>query len=356
MKNQISFAKNEDQKSIRLMWDQCFQEDSVAWRDWYFKYIYKSDNTIIMENDNKLLSMIHINPYPMHMNGKTIQSAALSGVATNEDDRKKGYAGALIRIGLNQMKDRGIAFSFLYPFNYDFYKKFGYEVCYEEKAYRVTCQDEPKYQLRETKDVAVCTQIYSNFCKDLNGYILRNEAYMQIKFDEHYADNNKVYLIMSKDIPIGYCMFKKNDDEIKLEELICNEPHQVAKSISSLFKLPAEYETTIKSVEKNLKVKPHCMGRIIDVISVFDGIPSKNNSVIIEVFDDIIQENNKTFIFNGESGKLQVTLSESVPDYKVDIKELSVIATGYKEGMTDNAKQIFDLLFHKTTHWIKEVC
>ncbi|MCK5130377.1 MAG: GNAT family N-acetyltransferase [Clostridiales bacterium] len=356
MKSKITIAKKEDAKAIRHLWDACFQEDSIQWRDWYFKYIFKPNNTLLLKPNNTIASMIHINPYTMNLNNKSIQSAALSGVATYENQRKKGYAGLLIQEGLKQIHKKGIAFSFLYPFNYDFYKKFGYDICYSTSTYICNSNDKTSYTLEPLNNISEAVAVYDKFCKDLNGYIERNTEYMKIKLEEHYADDNKAYIMLDQDKVIGYCLLKINSRKVEAEELISLRPHEAAKAISYQFQKSIEYESPIPDVSLNSTTKPHCMGRIINVVEVFQGVASKKNYMIVRVIDNIISENNKTYLFDGTSGRLEICMTEKKPEYSIDIKALSKIAVGYKQGLSGDALQIYNQLFDEKIPWIKEIC
>ncbi len=356
VKSSIRSAKDSDYDKIRNLWDACFDEDSKLWRDWYFKYIYKPQNTMLLINDNKLSSMIHINPYDMNLNKKKIKAAALSGVATYKDQRKKGYAGKLIEKGLIEMQKRDIAFSFLYPFNYDFYRKFGYELCYMQNKYIINSDSADNYSFEKINNDTDIAEFYNQYCFNLNGYILRDEKYMQIKLAEQYADKNPVYLILKEKEKIGYCMLEINNDKLILEELICENPLGVAKALSFKYKLPAEFENPDNNIKADKKLIPYCMGRVINVISVFKNIISKKQCLKIRITDDTIDENNNTYIFDGRLKRLKLSKTDDAADFILDIKDISQIALGYKNGMNEITKNIYELLFYEKKPWIKEVC
>lgn len=356
MKNDIRFASKNDFDDIRLLWDASFEEDSKKWRDWYFEYIYMPENVLLFLNDDKLASMSHINPYPMMLNSKKIMSAALAGVATYANMRKKGYAAILINESLHEMKKRGIAFSFLYPFNYDFYRKYGYELCYENNIYTVSQSYQEEFELIESDDASVMAQIYEKYTNKLNGFIKRSEYYQKKKLLEHFADSNKAYLIRKKGKTIGYAFVETHEDKISLSELVCEDPVNVAKAISAKYDKPVEFNSPYIYEGESFDTKPHCMGRVVDVIGVFNAIPAKENEMIVKVKDDIIKDNNTSFLFCAKDGKLDVSRTNSREDISVDIKELSIIATGYLEGMSKSARELYDAFFMKKTPWIIEVC
>lgn len=356
MKNDIRFATKDDNNEVRNLWDACFEEDSVNWRDWYFQYSYSPENTILLFEDNNLASMIQMNPYSMYINNKIVKAASLAGVATYEKYRKKGYAGRLIETGLFEMQKRGVVFSFLYPFNYDFYRKFGYELCYNRKVYKTSLNDNNDYNFIEIDSTHDVTKLYSKYCEDLNGYIIRDNDYMRIKFKEHFADNNKIYLIKKCGKEIGYVMLRNEENILVADELITKDLVGVANAISSKFNLPLEFESPYDIKDKSRELKSHCMGRVIDIYTLFNGIKSKKIKIKINVIDNIINKNNNILVFDGMSGYLKISSTKEKADFKLDIKELAQIGMGFQKGMSDNANEVYNLIFEDKISWIKEVC
>jgi len=60
--------------------------------------------------------------------GARLPMAGICEVATDPDQRNKGYAGELMRRSLREMRERGICTSALFPFSFRYYRKFGYEL------------------------------------------------------------------------------------------------------------------------------------------------------------------------------------------------------------------------------------
>ena len=355
-KNRTRFAKKSDYNEIRALWNKTFEEDSPAWRDWYFKYIYKPENCIILKSGDKTVSMSHINPYPMMLNHKRIPSAALAGIATEEAERGKGYAALLIKESLNEMRKRGISFSFLYPFEYDFYRKYGYEQCYENKVYTAAGTADAEIDLIQMDENAQTAGIYAKYTKNLNGFVVRNADYQKIKLLEHFADGNKAYLVKGKSGIPGYAMVQEREGKAVLGELICDDPVNAAKALAGKIKKPVEFTSPYVLDGLAPTVKPHCMGRVTDVAGVFDGIAAKSGEMVVRVSDGIIAQNNGSFLFSAKDGKLKISKTDTREDISVDIKELGPAATGYAETMGENAQRIYNAFFGKKMPWIAEVC
>jgi hypothetical protein len=179
---------------------------------------------------------------------------------------------------------------------------------------------------------------------------------MSKKLKEHLVDKNNSYIIKHNDIEVGYCMLHHGDDGLVADELIVPDIQSTASAISSVFQKPLTFESPYNIEGINREIKLHCMGRVIDIYTLFNDTKSKKNKVNIKIVDEIIDYNNDIFIFDGMSGFLKISLAKDKPDFTLSIKELAQIGVGFKQGMSDKAFEVYNLFFEENTPWIKEVC
>ena len=347
-KNKPHIASEGDYPDVRNLWDVVFEEDSKAWRDWYFKNIYEPQNCFIVRRGGRLISMSHINPYPMRLNGKRIQSAALAGVATVEEERGKGYAALLIKQCLKEMRKRGQALSFLYPFNYDFYRKYGYELCYENNIYTLSESADTDIDVTEMAAQEDTTDLYEEFSVPFNGYIIREARYQLIKIEECLKDGGKAYLFTKGAKKLGYALTEDQGGKVQVNELIACNAKGAAAALYEKIGKPIEFMSPYPIDAMEAEIKPHCMARITDIEGVFDGIKAKEHSMLIKVTDDIIKENNGVFAFDSQGGTLHVYRTKERAQTELSIKDLAAIALGYDKSMSARAIEIYKAYFGKT--------
>jgi hypothetical protein len=60
--------------------------------------------------------------------GALLPMVGICQVATDPDERNKGFAGELMRRSLREMRERGLYTTALFPFSFRYYRKFGYEL------------------------------------------------------------------------------------------------------------------------------------------------------------------------------------------------------------------------------------
>ena len=355
-KNKPHLASAGDYPDVRNLWDVTFEEDSKAWRDWYFKNIHRPQNCFILRQGGRIISMSHINPYPMMLNGKRIQSAALAGVATVEEERGHGYAALLIKQCLKEMRKRGQALSFLYPFNYDFYRKYGYELCYENDIYTLSESTGTDIDVTEMDEKEDAADLYEEFSVPFNGYIMREAQYQRIKLDECLSDGGKAYIFTRGTKKLGYALTEDQGDKIHVGELIMRDAKGAAGALYEKLGKSIEFMSPYPIDGMQDEIKPHCMARITDIEGVFDGTKAKEHRAVIKVTDDIIKENNGVFDFDSRGGTLRITRTKEQAQEELSIKDLAAIALGYEKSMSAQAMKIYSAFFGKKRPWIVEVC
>ena len=67
---EIVYQKNKDKQPVYDMYQEIF-EDPEPFAQYYFEEIYATNQVILAEEDNKILGMIHLNPYHIRAGKKT---------------------------------------------------------------------------------------------------------------------------------------------------------------------------------------------------------------------------------------------------------------------------------------------
>ncbi|BCW98084.1 MAG: GCN5 family acetyltransferase [Armatimonadota bacterium] len=78
--------------------------------------------------DGRLVSSCVAPPQRVFAGGRSIQGGFVGGVATLPEERRKGYAEAMLRAALQASRERGVLISYLWPFSYRYYRKLGWEL------------------------------------------------------------------------------------------------------------------------------------------------------------------------------------------------------------------------------------
>ena len=138
-------------EECRRLWKEVFG-DSDEFIASFINLFYNEENMLCIEQDGKMLSMLHIIPF--ELNGSKV--AYIYAVATDADARGKGYAGKLIRQAIEKAQSKGYKAIFTLPADdmlRDFYSKFGFKGKYTIKFETKECFDFGTGE--EEKDIAM---------------------------------------------------------------------------------------------------------------------------------------------------------------------------------------------------------
>ena len=97
---------------------------------------YFSDDTYgAVDENGTVLAGMEVYPYAMWFDGQVVPMCGIGGVASVPENRRQGNIRKIFEKVFVDMYEKGAVFSHLYPFSYDYYRKFGYEECGAAKRY-----------------------------------------------------------------------------------------------------------------------------------------------------------------------------------------------------------------------------
>lgn len=125
--------RKEEHVRTRKLWEEVFAEDTREFLDYYYTVKTAENEIYVMEDGDRIVSMIHLNPYEMRIENRICKTHYIVAVATDAAYRKQGCMRRLLHHVIQIMTDRGEPFTFLMPAAEAIYKPFGFEFVYEQK-------------------------------------------------------------------------------------------------------------------------------------------------------------------------------------------------------------------------------
>ena len=361
---------NEIEIASRELWAECLPEESDGFMNYYYS-VKTRDNWIQRdEADGQLVSMIHWNPYQMHVRGRLWDTRYVIAVATKKEYRRQGRMARLLTEGMQKYAVEGVPFVWLMPIAEGIYEPFDFRYVYEK------CEGEwpesvDAYAGIDSRDVEILDaeglKSDSNYeARELQGgeilkirILHRNEyeeaaAFMNHELAKRYevfTERNAKWLevveaeVASEDGHI-WGAFDENGlagvfhewrgDTIEIRELVCKEKYESGTGSQSLISavrntLCSEEDIKITAITTGWlgEPKPIIMARIINVKEFVKIIWAKiPQTLMIEIYDPLIWENNGIFRWNlNEWGsKIEKITPEGeavYPDLKLSIAELT---------------------------------
>lgn len=325
---------NYDEKiHSRKLYEEAFPEDSERFIDYYYTEKIKYNKIVAdieRENDAQgstipeVKAMLHLNPYRIKFGDTEFEAAYIVAVATALKYRRQGLMRGLLKYAFKLLYKENMPFTFLLPANPAYYEPFGFT--FISKYIGTSLK----------KDIRLSVKPYNNSClaeladfmnKRLSQisdiYCIRDEEYIKRLIIEIESEDGMIELLMSDDkVLSGYRIFwgiQKRENR----EFLCSSD----------------------CADLVYTDKPYMMGRIIKLdefvkqISLEDNVSEDCIKVDICIKDDLISENNGSFVWNiSKSGSFikrkenkicDISRNEKCPVFTID--EMAAWLFGYKK-------------------------
>lgn len=130
--NLPEYLPQEEKKETIPLWKACFPEDTDRYLDYYYQEKTKDNRILAKKEDGKIISMLHRNPYKVHVGEKLWDVDYIVAVATKESRRGKGYMREVLTKALRDMNLEGRPFTFLMPAAEAIYRPFDFRFIWKK--------------------------------------------------------------------------------------------------------------------------------------------------------------------------------------------------------------------------------
>lgn len=313
------------------------------------------DYTILgwMEN-NELAAKIHIIPFECYMNSHVFKMGGIASVATWPEYRRQGMIKHLLYRSLLEMKKEGQTISFLAPFAFDFYRKFGWEFTFMNKHYEIPIESlrqnwSPKgYVRRIQPDIDLLHKIYTQYAQQYTGMLMRDYQWWNSRVlkddlligaafnEEGQEEGYIIFKVQDRILTVIEMVYITLNGRKLLLEFIANHDsmvHRVKLVVPENDSLPL----LLREPRFEQKLMPYFMARIVDVNSFLASYPFEQStstfSITLDITDEFFSENSGTYELNVEQGKTSVSYynnNDSSSDINCTIQQLTSLLLGFK--------------------------
>ena len=237
----IRKANDQDLYDIIDLWRDSFSDENEMSTNFYFMNRYDLQNTYILKNNDTLVSMLQIVPYTIIINHQETLAYFILGVATNKNYQKQGMMKKLMNyvLSLPKFADSKIM---LQAYHSEIYYSFGFT---EKYFHKITKIDNNSYKnnnvnsikIIDESDYTKLVELYNCYCNKFNGYRKRDiEYYKDYLIPRCNAYNEKIELFYEDTLAVGYAIYSKTKEEIKISEIIYLDQNYLDKIIGYFVK------------------------------------------------------------------------------------------------------------------------
>lgn len=333
---EFPYTKKESPMEIyeNLIKNTTSRQDTNCLEHWA---AFEDDDTTMMSNFSAIT-------YPLQFDGHHLNMSAIGGVATLPPYRRSGGIRKCFEAALKDMYEKGISFSYLYPFSTAYYRKFGYELCCHKMNYQILLSGLSNYSPTGTLtlmaphnyDKEGISTIYTHWQEKYNMMIINEDfEYSWIKKVNPYETQEFTYIYKSAHhVPKAYVTFKKVDEptgrNLRCSRFIYTDLEGLEGLLSLFQSLASDHKYLFFDLPKDQllygilpewsmgiihrTLLPFGMARVINVAEVLSLATYKGMGLCyIQIEDSFIQENNQTFCVTFEDNKALSVIKSTEP-------------------------------------------
>ena len=388
----IRYAKPIDKEQVVSVWNYCF-EDGEDFVKYYFENVYDENNTIIIEENDEVLSALQLNKYTIDLRDNKYDVSYVVGVSSKPEVRGLGYMKHLMAYTLEELYKNGEIVSLLMAIDYRLYKRYGFDHCYDQIQYNLRTDELLGFRLSSKlrkatfEDAETLSRIYTKAMESLNGYAVRDEAYFNRFIKEVSSESGYIYIDEENNSYIAYYI---QGDTFFVRELIYNNISSLKSMLAYIYNhntqckktvINAPVDDKIKLIIANLKtceikLIPFMAGRVINFEKYIESLNScnidtqkiNNKYIKIKVIDKYIKQNNSVFKISVCDNKIKIQRVEEDYDIELDINSITQLAFSYlntdeifmlneidENSLTSNQIKLLNILFEKKVNYIDEL-
>lgn len=347
------------------------------------------------DDNGKMMASMAVIPFTSYFDGKEVQTNGVGDVSTLPQYRRGGAIRGCYALALEDMYNNGDVFSYLYPFSYYFYRKFGYELSAETALWRIALRSLPKLgaggrtvMYEPQMHISDFDKVYSDFAKNFNMMLKRDNLlwYRRMTAFSPYDTQQWSFVwYNNSDEPKGYLTYVTEKDEngkrlMKLRDFAYSDQEGLSGLLEFLSTFSSQYEfaeiplppsVTLAGVLSELqygnvtrKLEFTGMVRVVNVKKALALAKYKGEGrFTISIDDDTIPSNTGFYAVTFNEEKTTVEITDEEPDIETDIQNFGRLITGaidiYDTELMPNIKinsnrENLVKAFYKKPLWISD--
>lgn len=312
-----------------------------------------------IKHNQKLSSGMLSIPFKINFHGVHYKMNGIGDVMSYPEFGGHGAITKLMQQAFNDMLHENVALSYLAPFSYDFYRRFGYEEVFDRTVYRIKNTDLPRIKIEEESGeierlnlkeaIPFIKEVYANNPSSHNAGLIREDWWWDYLVLKHPGWQVGIYF-SDDHLAAGYVIYEGVETTFKTQEIMFTnwESYQyllrfICQHESMFFTFeyasgdPMGHPDILKNpANVDVKIEPYMMARIINLETFVQDYPflKKIKSTRIAVTDKMIPVNNGIWRLmvnaNGTSFEKISNNENNMADIRVSIQELTKALLGYR--------------------------
>lgn len=351
--NQYRLHTEDDQAQFYQLYLYAFGQTDSPRRADFFNRRYNHALTYGLKDNGRIVSGLYSLPFTVNFHGATYKMNGIGDVMSAPEFSGRGGASTMMTAALEDMYADGVTLSYLAPFAYSYYRRFGYEQVFEHAVTSIASRDIPRLkpqseggslsrgplatQLDAIKAVHAASQQVQR------GGVQREDWW----WDYLCVKNNwdaAVYRDATGAVT-GYLIYQRGDGKMIVKEFIATTPIAQQQLLGFVLKHANTYQELIYEAPSrdylgdyfpdpysvHVDVQPYMMARIVNLADFVAKYPlalPNGLSVTLTITDDVLPQNAGTWTLSTHDGHLQLAPGNAEGAANLTIQQLTKILFG----------------------------
>ncbi|KAF1303472.1 GNAT family N-acetyltransferase [Candidatus Enterococcus willemsii] len=347
-------TQEEKFEDIYQLTHYAFQfEQSEAYRN-RLQYIVDHSKHYASYDGENLASQIIATPLKVQFFNQTFDMTGIGFVASDPCYRGGGRIDQLMTQIIQDAKEKDVLFSYLAPFSYPFYRRYGYELIFERIAYKMPSSEWPDSKrvagyvrrLDWTQAKPELQAIYTASKENKHGGLLREDWWYDYKFSIQRPYYFAVYY-NEKNEAEGYLVYQIKDGIFNCAEWVC----LTGNAYKSLNRYIATHKESVREIHyeqgynksnsffmqerpiASATIRPEMMVRIIDIkkfLTIFDFSNLSQSFAIVIEEDSYAPWNTGIYEVHADTQKISKVEKTTLPTLTLTVQRFTQLFLGYK--------------------------
>ena len=293
----LAFEEVDDMSALAAY---AFNSEISGERKKRFDYIIQHSQAYGAFDGEQLTSQLLSTPFQVDFHGARYKMAGIGCVSSYPEYRGQGSITALMQQLLSDLAKEKTALSYLAPFSYPFYRRYGFEQLFEQIAYRIDSNDWPKlpkpksqgrvYRTNLKAAKQVIKRLYAEQPTKGPGGLIREDWWLEYKFG---YGNEYLFAVAENQQgdPRGYLVYQSSVERLTIKEWVALDKEaytDLAGFIGSHSGATKEFyfvkgftgeslSYLMPAPKAEMKLLPYMMGRIVEIETFVGSYPFLSN-------------------------------------------------------------------------------
>lgn len=341
---EIIYQQEKDKQPIYDMYQKIFH-DPEEFADYYFEEIYATNQVVLAKEEDKILGMIHLNPYEIKAGKKTYTLNYIVAVSVWKEYRRRGIMAAMLKRCLNDMHKQKQPFTYLMPANKEYYEPFQFRFVmdWEESVIgkehtngRYKKNKDEKIIPIHSKDYRKIQLFLQQFMHPYKIYTMPNEQYLRRLTKENKSGDGNLMAYYKDDTLQGVFAESFEEDKVYIRWAYSYKPEHMLEVLRQRYA-----GKTIYITEGNLtkgEKEPKIMARITNLTVWGEILQAKDDfSFRLLVKDPYIKDQDGVFEFKSLNHNITIQRVDAQEwEGEISIDELTQVFFDYDAGQILN--------------------